>query len=70
MDIEDRLLTTDEVAEYLRVSKSFVVKHRSNGTGPDFIEMGDRVIRYKLSKVNAWRDAREFRRSKAPRRRK
>jgi predicted DNA-binding transcriptional regulator AlpA len=70
IDSEDRLLTTDEVAEFLSVSKSFVVKARGSGTGPDFIEMGDRVVRYKLSKVKAWRDAREVRRNKGLRKRK
>jgi site-specific recombinase XerD len=66
-DSDDRLLTTDEVAELLAVSRSFIVKVRSTGAGPDFIEMGDRVIRYKLSKVIEWRDAREVRRNKEPR---
>lgn len=70
IDNEDQLLTTDEVAQFLSVSKSFIVKARGNGTGPDFIEMGNRVIRYRLSRVKAWRDAREVRRDKASKSRK
>jgi len=64
---EDVLLTTDELARFLGVSKSFVVKARRDGTGPEYIRMGDRIIRYPLSAVKQWRDARQVR-QRRPRR--
>jgi hypothetical protein len=58
---EDVLLTTDELARFLGVSKSFLVKARRAGTGPAYTRMGDRVIRYLLSAAMQWRDARQVR---------
>jgi predicted DNA-binding transcriptional regulator AlpA len=64
---EDVLLTTDQLARFLGVSKSFVVKKREDGSGPEYTRMGDRVIRYPLSAARQWRDARQVR-QRAPRR--
>jgi len=67
-DDDDELLTTDESAEFLDLSKSFLAKARRNGTGPAFIEIGERVIKYKKSSLRKWRDDRQFLQSTRPRR--
>ena len=59
-DHDDELLTTAEAAEFLDLSKSFLAKARRKGTGPVFIEMGDRLIKYKKSSLRKWRDDRQF----------
>jgi hypothetical protein len=42
----DRLLTTKEVADLLRVSTSWLAKARMRGDGPPFVVVGRRSIRY------------------------
>jgi len=59
-DDDDQLLTTDESAEFLDVSKSFLAKARRKGSGPAFLELGDRLIKYKKSSLRKWRDERQF----------
>ena len=59
-DDDDELLTTDNAAEFLDLSKSFLAKARRKGTGPPFIEIGDRLIKYKKSTLRKWRDDRQF----------
>jgi hypothetical protein len=41
----ERLLTTREAAELMRVSMSFLVKARVSGTGPPYRKIG-RAVRY------------------------
>jgi predicted DNA-binding transcriptional regulator AlpA len=53
----DRLLTTAEVAERLRVSTSFLAKARVTGLGPRFIKIG-RSCRYRLSDVESYERSR------------
>ncbi|MHA7248027.1 helix-turn-helix transcriptional regulator [Arthrobacter tecti] len=50
---EDRLLTFDEVADYLSVSKSTLYSWRSREKGPKGISVG-RFVRYRRSDVDAW----------------
>jgi predicted DNA-binding transcriptional regulator AlpA len=59
-DDDDELLSTAEAAEFLDLSKSFLAKARPKGTGPAFIEMGDRLVKYKKSSLRKWRDDRQF----------
>jgi predicted DNA-binding transcriptional regulator AlpA len=54
---DDRLLTTAEVAERLRVSTSFLAKARVTGLGPRFIKIG-RSCRYRLSDVESYERSR------------
>jgi predicted DNA-binding transcriptional regulator AlpA len=67
-DDDDELLTTDGSAEFLGLSKSFLAKARRKGTGPPFIEIGDRLIKYKKSSLRKWRDERQFLQSRRKRR--
>ena len=53
----DRLLTTAEVAERLRVSTSFLAKARVTGLGPRFIKIG-RSCRYRLTDVESYERSR------------
>jgi len=50
---DDRLLTTNMVAEYLCIQIPALEKWRQLGTGPDYIKVG-RVVRYEQSAVDSW----------------
>lgn len=64
----DQLLTTDEVAELLGVSRWTVVAWRTPKEGPEHVRVGPRLVRYRRSDVHAFLDAAdiEVRRRKAP----
>ncbi len=52
----DRLMTTRELAEMLKVSQNAIDRDRMIGGGvyPTFIRIGEKSIRYRLSTVNSW----------------
>ena len=54
---DDRLLSSQELADYLGVPISTVYVWRAHGTGPDAIRVG-RYTRYRMSAVDEWLDAR------------
>ena len=54
--MEDRLLTTQEVAEYCRTGPSTVRYWRHHGRGPRAVRVGRRVL-YRESDLKAWLDA-------------
>lgn len=54
----DMLYGVKQAAFYLNVSDSFLNKARLNGTGPDFIRLGSRNVKYRVADLNVWRDAR------------
>lgn len=60
-DAPDKLLTTDEVAQWLSIKRCTLEKARSTRLGdfPPFIRCG-RVIRYRWSDVNTWLRQRTF----------
>ena len=47
------LLTTEELADWLDVSEQFVELSRHDGSGPKFIKLGKRMVRYRRA-VLAW----------------
>ena len=51
---DDDLLTAAEVAAWLGVSVQWVDIGRSEGYGPPFQKLGDRLVRYHRAKVKAW----------------
>ena len=51
------LFTTEEAAEYLRLSPRTLERYRVTGEGPNFLKLGRRVF-YRRSDLDAWRDAR------------
>lgn len=46
-------LSVREAATFLRVSKSFLDKHRLDGCGPEFLKLGRRVV-YDLRDLESW----------------
>jgi predicted DNA-binding transcriptional regulator AlpA len=51
---DDDLLTAAEVAAWLGVSVQWVDIGRSEGYGPPFQKLGDRLVRYHRGAVRAW----------------
>ena len=49
-------LSTNELVERLRVSRSTLERWRTNGVGPPFIKVGSRVI-YRIGDVEDWEQA-------------
>lgn len=54
-----RYLTTEEAAEFLRLSSRTLEKHRSTGGGPRYRKLGRRVL-YTIADLEAWAEARKF----------
>jgi len=46
-------LTTEEAAEYLSVSASWLAQSRGRGDGPPFFRIG-RAVRYAKAALDAW----------------
>jgi excisionase family DNA binding protein len=55
---DDRLLSSQELADYLRVPLNTVYVWQARGTGPDAIRVG-RYTRYRMTAVRTWLDTRE-----------
>lgn len=56
----DELLTTVEVAQYLRVGVNTLEQWRSRGKGPAFVRVGRRV-RYRRREIEEWMEHQETR---------
>lgn len=54
MAITDKLLTTKDAAEYLGVSKAFLERDRWAGARVQFIKVGSRAVRYRLSDLEQY----------------
>lgn len=48
-----KYLSTEETAEHLRVSQSWLSKSRLSGDGPPFIKAG-RTVLYDIDDLNMW----------------
>lgn len=55
--MQDKLLTTEQAAQYLGVSKAFLERDRWAGARIPFIKIGTRSIRYRLSDLEAYVEA-------------
>ena len=51
--MSSRLMTSKEVAEYLRISESLINSYRAEGIGPVYLKMG-KLVRYRLEDVEEW----------------
>lgn len=51
------LIKPGVVAEYLDTTTANLAQHRYRGTGPKFIKLGHRAIRYRWEDVDAWIEA-------------
>lgn len=49
-----QLLTTDDLAALLNMSRQSVYNMRWKGEGPPSIRVNGRTVRYRLSDVEAW----------------
>ena len=54
--IDDRPMTTDEVAEFLGVSPRTIERWRRLRIGPPFHKLSAPAIRYSSSALRDWRD--------------
>jgi excisionase family DNA binding protein len=50
---DDRMMTVDDLAEYLGLPPATIYKQRSEGTGPPGFRIG-KYVRWKRSEVDAW----------------
>jgi len=57
--VPPRYVTADEAAEFLRLSPRTLEKHRGIGGGPRYHKFG-RAVRYAMSDLEAWAEARAF----------
>ena len=53
-----KLLTTDQAASYLGVSKAFLERDRWAGARIPFIKVGTRAVRYRLADLESYLDGR------------
>lgn len=56
--MQDKLLSTKELSEYLGVAVSTIVEYRMNNSGLIYAKLGH-LVRYKKSDVDAWVDSRK-----------
>ncbi len=53
-DSADNLWAPGEVADRLAVSIGYLAQMRYQGTGPAYIKMGGKAVRYRESDIQAW----------------
>ena len=53
----EQLLETKVIAEYMGTTPQNLAQMRYRGTGPKFIKLGARSVRYRWSDVEAWIEA-------------
>ena len=58
----DPILSEQELAEWLDMSRPTLQRQRSDGSGPPFIQLSDRRIGYRKSVVERWLEARTINR--------
>lgn len=56
---EDILLTPDDVARMMRVSRRTVSTWRYRGKGPRYVHVTHNCVRYRMSEVRKWLSDRE-----------
>jgi predicted DNA-binding transcriptional regulator AlpA len=54
-DMEDRILLTEaEAAKAIGLAPTFLTKHRRAGTGPPFVRISHRCVRYRPADIEQW----------------
>jgi predicted DNA-binding transcriptional regulator AlpA len=56
VEYED-LMKPEDVARYLGTSTANLAQHRYRGTGPRFVKLGSRAVRYRVSDIQVWLNA-------------
>jgi predicted DNA-binding transcriptional regulator AlpA len=54
LDILDPILSEQELAAWLHTSRPTLQRQRSDGSGPEFIQLSTRRIGYRKSAVERW----------------
>lgn len=54
MPINQNYLTTEQAAVYLGISKKTLESYRQEGTGPRYIMVSSKLIRYLIADLDAW----------------
>lgn len=65
VDVTSELIDAAELGRRLAKSKAVLANMRYLGTGPKFIKVGDKSVRYRVSDVEAWLDQRTRQQSSA-----
>ena len=52
--LNENLLTPDDTAQLLRVSRQHLARLRVEGGGPPFVKLSHRVVAYRRGDVEAW----------------
>lgn len=52
--MDEKLLTSEEVAEWMQVAPSTLCRWRQTGNGPRVIWLSPSIPRYRVSDVLAW----------------
>jgi hypothetical protein len=60
-DSPDKLLTTDQAASYLLVSRRTMEDWRRVGSGPPYIQIARNCVRYRFGDLRSWTLARRVR---------
>jgi len=58
--MDEQLMTTKEVSAYIGVAVSTLLLYRAMGTGPRYIKILRRLVRYYKSDVDAWLTAQKI----------
>lgn len=58
----DPILSEEELAEWLDISRPTLQRQRSDGGGPPFVQLSTRRIGYRKSAVEQWLEARTIER--------
>ncbi len=54
----DKLLNTEQAADYLGVSKAFLERDRWAGARIPFVQVGSKAVRYRLAELEAYVESR------------
>lgn len=52
--MDEGLMTTEQVAEYLGIAVSTLQLYRAMGTGPRYVKILRRLVRYRKSVIDEW----------------
>lgn len=47
-------MNTAAAAEYIGVSEPTLKRWRSNGTGPEYMRLGERIVKYRQTDLDRW----------------
>ena len=63
--MSDLLLTAEEVAEIMQLQPSTIYTMRNRKTGPPYVRLGHRTVRYSERALTEWLEARTTRHTAA-----